>query len=195
MCAAGTLQLFEPAVTEPDFATKLRKLGIELRTERLLKSDLVVNGFVDIVTERLPISDVTFRQWLGIWDIAETPELMEMIKDDIFIYKVSAKKPNYKSGTSGRLSFAKPKVAAVTNVEEKKIAAMVWTIDANDEDAELEDEEALLDEEDMIIPPTAPSGDCSTKKRGMSNLKQHAKIAHVAGQKRKPCRTQIFQHK
>lgn len=42
----------------------------------------------------------------------------------------------------------------------------VWTISAmDDDDVELEDEDALLDESDLVVPPTAAPGDCSTRKK------------------------------
>ena len=41
----------------------------------------------------------------------------------------------------------------------------VWTVSAMDDDVELEDEEALLDESDLVVPATAAPGDCSTRKK------------------------------
>jgi hypothetical protein len=70
--------------------------------------------------------------------------------------------PEWKNESNGKLSFGKKKITNQPIVIQNN---SIWTIDASLDDQDLIDEGLLLDDEDLIIPPTSAPGDCSTKKK------------------------------
>ncbi|KAI8909798.1 cytokine-induced anti-apoptosis inhibitor 1, Fe-S biogenesis-domain-containing protein [Gorgonomyces haynaldii] len=154
LAAEGTLVLVEPLVSESFYSIEASKQGIVFRTERELKSDLTVNGFIDFqITEQKPISKSELDQWSRLFKVDQ----VDILQDHITVAKIICKKPAFSLGAGAKLSFGKKK-----KTEQKK---QVWTVSGNDEEQELVDEDTLLDEDDLIVPPTAKPGDCSTRKK------------------------------
>ncbi|KAL1922347.1 uncharacterized protein VTP21DRAFT_9886 [Calcarisporiella thermophila] len=137
----GTLFLCEPV-------SRTTSLSSSLRTSQELVSALKLAGFVDVQllrTKVLPEDLKTFAQ--ENWKVDPT---------EVEIAEVIAKKPNYEQGASFALSFAKKKAPVSNGTQHNTTAdkAAVWTLSANDDDGdvELEDEDALLDEVDLVRP-------------------------------------------
>ena len=128
-------------------------IGDGLKTLNSIRSDLVLNGFVDInLTEKeLTENDRELIKLLG-----------DSKLENSTVRKVAVQclKPAYKQGTGALLRKKnKPAIANETKIKPNS----VWTINPNDEE-EIIDENELLDKEDLIVPDTQPK-DCSTKKR------------------------------
>jgi hypothetical protein len=157
----GTLHLVEPCVVDSGVALQLEKFKnarLPFHTERSLQSDLIINGFVDIQLETsAPVSDDQLARWIEGWGADK--QALEVLKGNLVLVTVKAKKPQYEQSTGAKLSFRK-KQEQPKPVQQQK----VWTISADDDD-ELENEDELLEEEDLVVPPTAAPGDCSTRKK------------------------------
>ena len=133
------------------------------RTEKSLISDLVMNGFISTkIVSKSEIDDEKLMKLITTtWMIPEDQQtfVFGLLKGQTFEIAVETMRPLYSLGSGAKLSFAKKPQAPVIKKE------TVWTVSALDDDLELENEDDLLDEEDLIVPPTAPAGDCSTKKK------------------------------
>jgi len=147
--------------------------------------DLVKPGAIISVVQvvggaKLPPSSqlVTDMKLAGMTDVG-TPEVVAVDQDtlddirdhfgvdpqdtSIQVVRVTGVKPNFETGSSQRLSFAK-------KVEEKKAAGAtaakkaVWSLDDDeeDEDVELVDPDTLIDEEDLKKPDAASLRVCGT---------------------------------
>lgn len=82
--------------------------------------------------------------------------------NEMSCYQVKCQKPNFEVGKSSKLSFAKKKPKAEV--------ANIWTLsanDTNDENIDIIDSDALLDENDLKRPDmSALKSDCGTSKAG-----------------------------
>lgn len=96
-------------------------------------------------------------------DIREHFQIKE--PDTIKVVRVNGEKPNFETGSSQRLSFAKKieeKKAESTKAEKKA----VWSLDdlggEDDDDVELVDPDTLIDEQDLVKPDAASLRVCGT---------------------------------
>lgn len=114
-------------------------------TAHELKSNLVLNGFTSIDLQISSLQNNIHRE----------------------IVTINCKTPEWKSQNSAKLSFGtkfKKDNTSLNGDSLKADSSNIWTI-SNDENQELIDEGLLLDKDDLIVPPTAAPGDCSTRKK------------------------------
>jgi len=76
---------------------------------------------------------------------------------------VESKKPNYETGTAVKLSFGSSPAEETTSA---KASGDVWTVDDIDDSIDLVDEDALLEEEDLIVTKVPTADDCGTSATG-----------------------------
>jgi hypothetical protein len=120
-------------------------------TKNDANSQLIMNGFMNIKCDKIEFAE---DEKIALGDLL----------DKVDKYQITGEKPNFSVG--GAKLLRRKKATEEPTVESRqKPENKVWTVSANDEDEEFEDEDALLDQEDLVIPETAPSGDCSTKKK------------------------------
>ncbi|KAI9093014.1 cytokine-induced anti-apoptosis inhibitor 1, Fe-S biogenesis-domain-containing protein [Phlyctochytrium arcticum] len=188
----GTLHLREPtlidsaaSLTVPATSHSGDPLRVPTRTTSALLSALKLAGFVDaaVVTSQELDNETVEKFVIQCWGVKpeEARQVADMLHGKVLLVDVVAKKPKYEVGAAAVLSFGKKKT--VTNGTNGTPAAAapakpkesVWRVSANDdddEDEELEDEDALLDEEDLIIPATNVPDDCKPnagKKKACKN--------------------------
>ncbi len=165
----GTLELTEPILLDSAAVIKLEELGsgnelVPRRTERSLSSELVMNGFVNInMLQKRCVDKLEIKDWLEIWGLEGRKDIEEFLLGTLQVISIACERPSYAVGAGAKLSFGKKKPVAMPTQEAPKKA--VWTISSLDDEVELEDEDNLLDEEDLVVPPTAAPGDCSTRKK------------------------------
>ena len=99
---SGTLLLDELIVSESFYT-----IASHLRTERSLRSDLTVNGFVNIDIHLEKVSLDQSQQWSGYIESSWA--------DQVYIAHVIAKKPSYALGAGAKLSFKKKIKVSVFN--------------------------------------------------------------------------------
>lgn len=107
---------------------------------------LKLAGFVDVAVESsTAVSDESLIDFFHAWGVTKrVDQAVSRLSGKFGTVQIVAKKPAYEVGKKFALNFKKKPVE-----EQKK----VWTIAADDDDdAELEDEDLLLDEEDKIKP-------------------------------------------
>jgi len=137
--AAGGRLVLEEVVLLVDLANTICPIT---RKSTDLESMLKLAGFVDVtVTNVAPVSDETLAAYFGLWGTTKVEQGVSRLTGKFGIAHIEAKKPAYEVGQKMSLNFGKKKASA-TN---KKT---IWAI-ANDD---LEDEDALLDEEDKVKP-------------------------------------------
>ncbi|KAI9316895.1 cytokine-induced anti-apoptosis inhibitor 1, Fe-S biogenesis-domain-containing protein [Dichotomocladium elegans] len=142
LCANGSLELVEPVAME-DLPQSLCPIN---RKESDLVSLLKLTGFVDVqVLSVKPLSDKDLTAFINAWGAKRVEQGVSALSGKLGLARVIVKKPAYEVGQKVVLNFGKKKAPAAA--ETKKA---VWTVSGNDE--ELEDEDALLDEEDRIKP-------------------------------------------
>lgn len=126
----------------------------KLQSKNGLQSTLKLNGFVD----------VEFKT-------SETEKEKSNVDGGKGFCCVSAGKPNYEVGASAPLKLT-------AGVKKDQAAAQVWKLSANDmddddDDTELLDSDAVLDEEDLKKPDPASlravCGDAATKRKACKN--------------------------
>jgi len=145
--SSGTLVLHEPILKENEDTQKF-----PFRTEKQLFLALTMAGFVDIEAKTLKIDETKFTQD------------QEQLRNKLSLAEVSCVKPDFEIGTS---SAIKATFSKKSKVEEKKNVEKVWTLsEDNIEAEELEDEDALLDESDLMIPSSTKRDDCEVEKDG-----------------------------
>jgi hypothetical protein len=161
----------------PEFPEKWVSLKSRLpsRTGRALVSDLKLAGFVDVqvldISRRVLEDEKELERMVELWGGLSVVEKIEGglkevvagLKGRLEILTVIAKKPAYEIGKASVLSFKRKAPSAATttvaaapapapsSAATKAVKKAVWTVSANDDDddQELEDEDALLDEEDL----------------------------------------------
>ncbi|KAG0026408.1 Anamorsin [Podila clonocystis] len=171
----GGLSLTEPISSAPSVNHILERSSADLI------SALKISGFVEIVVvQQHKASQTEIRQLIQAWGAQIDAAALA---DQIEFVEISAKKPAYELGAAAALPWARKRVAkpaAPVAPAPPKPAVnkkAVWTIAANDDDdddAELEDEDDLLDETDLIKPTAeqlaAPDcGPNSLKKKKCKN--------------------------
>ncbi|KAI8606400.1 cytokine-induced anti-apoptosis inhibitor 1, Fe-S biogenesis-domain-containing protein [Dissophora ornata] len=179
----GGLSLTEPVLSGASSLPALHQLL--QRSAADLLSVLKISGFVEttVVNQR----QATAQEIQGLLQAWSLQSDAAALVGQIEFVEISAKKPAYELGAAAALPWArkratntttstsapKPKPTATNRVSK----TAVWTISANDEedeDAELEDEDNLLDESDLIKPTkeqlAAPEcGPNSLKKKKCKN--------------------------
>ncbi|KAG2180122.1 hypothetical protein INT43_003910 [Umbelopsis isabellina] len=118
------------------------------RKESDIISMLKLAGFVDVTVESsAPVSDEALHEFFKAWGVAKrVDQAVSRLSGKFGTVTIVAKKPAYEVGKKFALNFKKTPAKA----EDKK---KVWTIAMSDDaDAELEDEDLLLDEEDKVKP-------------------------------------------
>lgn len=170
--AASEFEAFQSRSRESDRQSASKANLIKLHTSRSLQSDVVVSGFTSIeckvIKERIPVE--TLREWaVGCWGIAESEvdAFCTNMVSKLSLVCVSAMRPKYQLGAGAAISFKKPKEGIQKPVAVANGNTSVWVVSANDdlETDDLEDEDNLLDDDDLVVPPTAAPGDCSTRKK------------------------------
>jgi len=138
-----------------------------LRTLDELMSMLRTTGLVDIVVadKQLLDMDALSRVLATWWNRHHFQGDVQQLAERVELVRIEARKPAYELGASVSLRFNRKKKAAKPSV---------WTVSANeDEQVELEDEDALLDEEDLVKPAPAslarPESCGPSKKRACKN--------------------------
>ncbi|KAI8918174.1 cytokine-induced anti-apoptosis inhibitor 1, Fe-S biogenesis-domain-containing protein [Powellomyces hirtus] len=166
----GTLRIREPVLIDyaaAATATATEALRLPTRTTGALLSALKLAGYVDAHVEAsAPVDDETVaRCVMTCWGVTpeEVPGVADYLKGKVLMVDVTARKPAYEVGAAAALplSFARKKAAAPVAKPTKQA---VWTVSANDDDEEeeheLEDEDALLDEADLMVPTKMVPDDC-----------------------------------
>ncbi|KAG0241116.1 cytokine-induced anti-apoptosis inhibitor 1, Fe-S biogenesis-domain-containing protein [Mortierella sp. GBAus27b] len=152
----GGLSLTEPVLSG---SASLPALDQALkRSAADLLSSLKISGFIEttVVSQR----KATLQEIEGLlraWSVQAEAAALE---GQIDLVEISAKKPAYELGAATALPWARKGANTTTAAAPKPKAApstvnktAVWTISANDDDdAELEDEDDLLDETDLVKP-------------------------------------------
>ena len=96
-------------------------------------------------------------------DIREHFQIKE--QETIKVVKVNCEKPNFETGSSQRLSFAK-KIEDKKAENSKAERKAAWSLDdqggEDDEEVELVDTDTLIDEQDLVKPDTASLRVCGT---------------------------------
>lgn len=108
------------------------------------------NGVVHIVTSESTAQLESLRPALvtaGFTNVAITTSSQTQLPE------LNASKPEWKQGASAKLSFKRAAPAA---------ASAVWSLNAMDEDAPLEDEDALLARETEAVSTAKKASDCGT---------------------------------
>ncbi|KAI8822030.1 cytokine-induced anti-apoptosis inhibitor 1, Fe-S biogenesis-domain-containing protein [Fimicolochytrium jonesii] len=185
----GVLYLREPVLVDSAAAatvTKTEALRVPTRTVAGLLSALKLAGFVDtqIVSESALEDEKVAAYTMSCWGVTpgEVPGVSEYLRGKVVMVEVTARKPGYEVGAAAVLSFGKKKAAATdgvngvngvngaNGVKPQPTKQAVWTVSANDDDEdeehELEDEDALLDEEDLKIPTKLAPEDCAPPSTG-----------------------------
>jgi hypothetical protein len=140
----GSLYLVEPVVIA-DLSNTSCPIT---RKESDIVSMLKLAGFVDVTVESsTAVPDESLIDFFHAWGVTKrVDQAVSRLSGKFGTVQIVAKKPAYEVGKKFALNFKKKPV----KVEEQK---KVWTIAADDDDdAELEDEDLLLDEEDKIKP-------------------------------------------
>ncbi|KAF8980690.1 Anamorsin [Entomortierella lignicola] len=154
----GGLSLVEPVlVADSNNTTILPALS---RSAADLVSAIKISGFVETaIVERRKATQAEIQGLLQVWNVQADPAALE---GQIEIVEIFAKKPAYELGAAAALPWARKNTATTTTTKPttstKVNKTAVWTISANDqddEDAELEDEDDLLDDSDLIKPTKA----------------------------------------
>lgn len=122
---------------------------LEKQTEALCPitrqaSDIVsllkLSGFVDVTVESVePVTDEALADLFKMWAAVRVEQGVQALSGKLGVARIVAKKPGYEVGQKVALNFGKKK------------NKNVWTV-KNDDDEELEDADALLDEEDKAKP-------------------------------------------
>ena len=155
----GQLHLSQLVMDEYDSLQKLKSFSFESisYTVQSLQSDLILCGFSQIeIIDRKNVSKEWLMESVPFWDIQNDSldSFLDFIVDHGVFLTVKAVKPNYEIGSVAKLNFkSKQTVKPILQGEEleKKMENIkIWKISANDEDEEedLEDEDALLDDMD-----------------------------------------------
>ncbi|CAO0792139.1 unnamed protein product [Mucor circinelloides] len=142
--AAGGRLVLEEVVLLVDLANTVCPIT---RKATDLESMLKLAGFVDVkVTNVAPVSDETLADYFRLWGTTKVEQGVSRLTGKFGIAHIEAKKPAYEVGQKMTLKFGKKKNATTTT---KKA---VWATVSTDD---LEDEDALLDEDDKIKPSKA----------------------------------------
>ncbi|KAJ1886493.1 electron carrier [Coemansia sp. RSA 455] len=150
---SGTLMLYELVL---DAANGVEGLPIT-RTQEELEQQLKFAGFIDTRTEVQPVSEPGLLELAeNHWKLSTAKDFVVSAAGRVLTATASAAKPAYNVGAAAALSFgkkAKAKEATSSNAIAPKKAWML-NVDSDDE-AEIEDQDELLEEEDLAKPDAA----------------------------------------
>ncbi|OAQ32824.1 DUF689-domain-containing protein [Linnemannia elongata AG-77] len=180
----GGLSLTEPVFSATAAASGSWPASLTQVLERSsadLVSTLKISGFVEVtVVGQKQASEKEVEGLLKAWGVDGVSAAA--LEGQIELVEISAKKPAYELGAAAALPWARKKATPAPAAKPAAPApsvkkAAVWTISANDdddEDAELEDEDDLLDAADLVKPTkeqlAAPDcGPNSLKKKKCKN--------------------------
>jgi hypothetical protein len=136
--AAGGRLVLEEVVLLVDLANTICPIT---RKSTDLESMLKLAGFVDVtVTNVAPVSDETLAAYFRLWGTTKVEQGVSRLTGKFGVAHIEAKKPAYEVGQKMSLNFGKNK---------KTNKKAVWAAISTDD---LEDEDALLDEEDKVKP-------------------------------------------
>jgi hypothetical protein len=159
----GTIVLREPILlSSPSDINKAK-----LRTDKQLFLALTVAGFVDVKhnTDYKSSSEQLNKAISFLCEKADYSR--DFLDKNLSFVEFVATKPEWEIGTSAaiKLPLSKKKTVEEKKPEAKKPA--VWTLAADEVDeAELEDENALLDDADFLAPTKKKKDDCEVGKGG-----------------------------
>ncbi|XP_063294251.1 anamorsin [Pelobates fuscus] len=147
----GTVVIQEPVISETG-------KGESLRTPTLLFSALKLSGLTNVTQ--------VLKEPLTSQQVEALGTQLGVSPKDIFVARVSGKKPNFEVGSSQPLSFTKRQVPARPSAD--PAAVKLWTLSANDmgdDDLDLLDSDELLDQDDLMKPSPSSllSGGCGEK--------------------------------
>ncbi|KAJ2053128.1 electron carrier [Coemansia sp. S2] len=150
---SGTLMLYELVL---DAANGVEGLPIT-RTQEELEQQLKFAGFIDTRTEVQPVSEPGLLELAeNHWKLSTAKDFVVSAAGRVLTATASAAKPAYNVGAAAALSFGK-KVKAKEATSSNAIApkkAWMLNVDSDDE-AEIEDQDELLEEEDLAKPDAA----------------------------------------
>ncbi|KAJ2357629.1 electron carrier [Coemansia sp. RSA 2618] len=148
------------------------------RTKDDLAQQLRFAGFVDSQVKcREPVPESTLRV-LGesCWKLSDVDAFVARASGHILVAAASAKKPAYNVGAAAALSFgkkAKSNSAGGASSAAPQPAQKVWMINVeSDDDAEIEDQDDLLEAEDLVRPDIASlarPGDSAPRRKPCKN--------------------------
>ncbi|CAO3576093.1 unnamed protein product [Absidia cylindrospora] len=149
LSAGGQLELYEPILLQ-DLSNTVSPINCK---EQDVISMLKLAGFINVQATTTPVSDDVLVSFFQLWggNASRVEQGVSRLSGKFGIAHVVAQKPNYEVGQKFKLNFGKKK----TTAEPAPKKPSVWTINNNDDDdddMDLEDDEALLDEEDKIKP-------------------------------------------
>ncbi|KAJ2872334.1 electron carrier [Coemansia aciculifera] len=151
---SGTLVLYELVL---DVANGIEGLPIT-RTQEELEQQLKFAGFIETRTEVQPVAEAGLLELSEKhWKVSAAKDFAASITGRVLTATASAAKPSYNVGAAAALSFgkkakAKGVVAGSSAIAPKK--AWMLNVDSDDE-AEIEDQDELLEEEDLAKPDAA----------------------------------------
>ncbi|KAJ1944916.1 electron carrier, partial [Kickxella alabastrina] len=132
------------------------------RSQNGLVQQLKFAGFVDAQVDcREEVSESVLQELASnSWKIADPSSFVSQAAGHILTASVSAKKPAYNVGAaSALLSFGKKSInkgASLGGAEEMPKPKKVWMLNVDsDDEAEIEDQDDLLEEEDLVKPDAA----------------------------------------
>ncbi|KAJ1734479.1 electron carrier [Coemansia biformis] len=164
---SGTLVLNELVL---DNAGSIQDAPIT-RTQAELAQQLRFAGFVDIQIECCEqVEEATLRVLgEGCWGRSDAAALAAQARGHVLVAAAAAKKPAYNVGAAAALPFGKKAKAQA----KAQGARRAWTINVeSDDEAEIEDEDALLEAEDLARPDAASlarPGDAKPRKKPCKN--------------------------
>ncbi|KAJ2161328.1 electron carrier [Coemansia sp. RSA 552] len=132
-------------------------------------------GFVDAqVDVRAPTSEATLSALAtGYWGLPDGAAFASRAKGRVLVATVTAKKPAYDVGAAAALPFGRKARAQGKSTAAVPASRRPWTIDvASDDEAEIEDQDALLEEEDLARPDMASlarPGDSKPRRKACKN--------------------------
>jgi len=134
----------------------------KLRTDKELFLALTVAGFVDVKqTSDYKIDEKDKNELLS-----QLKQQFTTVEDsNISFVEYVAQRPEWEIGTSSAIKLPLKNKKSNDAGENKKPS--VWTLTADEiDDADLEDEDALLDDSDFVKPTNKPRDDCEVGKGG-----------------------------
>ncbi|KAJ1799774.1 electron carrier [Coemansia sp. RSA 2399] len=128
------------------------------RTKDIIVQQLKFAGYVDAeIDSAEDLSDQALTNLAEThWKLADVSNFVSQASGHIHTVKVSAKKPAYNVGAAAALSFGKKTRRGQKNNDDdpgKTNEKRVWMLNVeSDDEAEIEDQDGLLEEEDLIKP-------------------------------------------
>jgi len=164
----GTFVIREPVVKEGSDVNKL-----SFRTEKQLFLALVLGGYVDIEIKSTSTNEEDIKKVVANLSLDE--QAKEVLRKNLSIVEVSSTKPEFEIGASAATKLPK---------KQELPKKQVWTLPEDDIiEEELEDEDALLDEADLLAPK---KDDCEVGKGGQKKACKNCTCGRKEGTSTKP---------